>query len=258
MAKKVTKAVVKTAKRTDVTKIYICTHVDFDCPVKNPVYEILDSRKLFDGNKMENGLDQMFYSELASYKYIADKGDLPDYIGFCQYRKYFSFMDDVPNIPELVKKHGCIATEPYIAKKDIYSQYAKCFNFADLDVAKGIVAAGCPDVFPAFKAMLEGKELYTGNMFIMKKKDFTELMGDLWKVLDCFVQAVGPDIIGRINAHPHLYLNKKGILSQVAHQYRIGGNIGERFVSAWIMSRFKNPKLYPVNYTESRRPYKAL
>ena len=30
------------------TTIYICTHTDFECPVKNPVYEIADTRKLFE------------------------------------------------------------------------------------------------------------------------------------------------------------------------------------------------------------------
>lgn len=256
MAKKVKP---KKEKKTDVkTKIYICTHTDFQCPVDNPVYEILDSRKIFADDKMQNGLDQMFYSELASYRHVAENNELPDYIGFCQYRKYFGFMDDIPNIPALIEKHGCIATEPYIAKKSIFAQYAKCFYFGDLEIAKGIVAASCPDVYPTFKAMLEGKELYTGNMFIMKKEDFLELMKDLWKVLDIFVETIGTDILGRINEYQSLYLNKHGILHEPAHQYRIGGNIGERFVSAWIMHRFQNPKLYPINYTESRKPYKSL
>ena len=71
-------------------KIYICTHADFECPVKNPIYQIIDSRKIFENDKAPNGIDGLFYSELLSYKYIANKKEeLPKYIGFCGYRKYF-------------------------------------------------------------------------------------------------------------------------------------------------------------------------
>lgn len=94
-------------------RIYICTHTDFDCPVSNPVYEIADSRQFFSDDKADNGIDALFYSELLTYHHLAKQPDkLPDIVGFCGYRKYFSFLDDVPDLEALVRKHGRIATTP--------------------------------------------------------------------------------------------------------------------------------------------------
>ena len=137
-------------------KIYICTHTDFDCPVTNPIYEILDSRKLFPGDIHSNGLMNLFYSEIASYIYMAHQPNLPQYIGFCQYRKYLSFMDEIVDIPTIIQEHGCIAADLQTRPRSIYKQYAKSFCFADMDITMGIIASLYPDFYKAFKASLEG------------------------------------------------------------------------------------------------------
>lgn len=93
-------------------KIYICTHTDFEPVVTNQIYEVLDSR-LLGNDTTKEGLPGSFYSELYNYRYVAEHYELPDYIGFCGYRKYFSFFDDISEerIKELVDKHGCICGE---------------------------------------------------------------------------------------------------------------------------------------------------
>lgn len=75
-------------------KIYICTHTDFQPIVKNPIYEVLDSR-LLDNDITKEGLPGSYYSELHNYRYAAEHFELPDYIGFCGYRKYFNFGDNI-------------------------------------------------------------------------------------------------------------------------------------------------------------------
>jgi hypothetical protein len=93
-------------------KIYICTHTDFEPVVHNPVYEVLDSRNL-DNDTTKEGLPGSYYSELHNYRYVAEHYELPDYVGFCGYRKYFNFFDNISEerIKELVDKHGCITGE---------------------------------------------------------------------------------------------------------------------------------------------------
>lgn len=239
-------------------KIYICTHTNFDCPVKNPVYEILDSRQLFKDDKADNGIDALFYSELLSYKYVADHYDLPEYIGFCGYRKYFSFMDDVPDIASLVEKHGCIATDPWKLKRNVYKHYAKCFCFADMDIAKAIVQGSYMWLYPTFCQMLKNDWLYTCNMFIMRKDDFQFIINVVWDCLDRLLAVFDGDVMQRINDHPQLYLNKKGVAAEVAHQFRIGGNIGERIISAYIMYMYPDALTYPIVLTEDRRPHRQV
>ena len=240
------------------TKIYIATHADFDCPVANPVYEILDSRNLFVDDRVENGIDALFYSELASYKYVADHYELPEYIGFCGYRKYYSFMNDVPDIPSLIKEHGCIATDPWPLGRNVYKHYAKCFCFSDMDITKAIVQGSYPWLYPSFTKMLSSDWLYTCNMFIMRKDDFLKLIGVVFDVLDKLVDVYDGKILERINSHQRLYLNKRGVAGTAAHQFRIGGNIGERVVSAYIMHRYPDVKTYPIVFTEKPRKHKVV
>lgn len=240
-------------------KIYICTHTGFRSPVSNPVYEVLDSRNLFPGDMAPNGMDALFYSELLTYKYVADHPEmLPKYVGFCGYRKYFEFMDDIPDVEKIIAEHGCIATVPHTVKTNIYKHYAKCFSFADMDVAKAIVRCSYPWLWPTFQKMLDGNKLYTCNMYIMQRDDFLNMMRVVWDVLEKYLDAVGKDLKQRILDHPELYAKRRGYKGQVEHQYRIGGNIGERVASAYIMHCFPDAKIYDQVFTEDARPHREL
>lgn len=240
------------------TKIYICTHTDFECPVKNPVYEIADTRKLFKSSNSD-GVDELFYSELRIYHYLATKAILPEHVGFCQYRKYYEFLDDVPDLEQIISEHGCIATDLYPLKKTVYDQYAHYFYFGDMDIMKAILYEVAPHLYPTFEKMLKGNTLYIGNMFVMRKENFLEAMDIVWTCLQHYLAVVGKDIRQRILQHSTLYLKSKGNAAQVEHQYRLGGNLGERIMSAYIMRNFENPKTYKIHYTEKKaRPYRQL
>ena len=242
-------------------KIFICTHTDFECPVKNPVYEVLDARKLYPNDKAPNGVDALYYSELLSYQWLVEHPDeLPDIVGFCHYRKYWEFMDDVPDLEALILEHGCISLHLHEVKGSVYGQYERCFYFGDMDIAKAIVMFRHPDLYPTFKKMLEGNQFYACNMFIMKKEDFLEMMKVVWDVLERYLDVVGMDLQDRILQHSDVYIdNKRSVKArQVAHQYRMGGNIGERVASAWVMWKFANPKTYRKIVMENAREHKII
>lgn len=240
-------------------RIYICTHTDFDCPVSNPVYEIADSRRLFSDDKAENGVDALFYSELLTYHRLAQRPDrLPDIVGFCGYRKYFSFLDDVPDLEALVSKHGCIATTPRRLKMSVYDQYAYLFSFADMDVMAAIVRCQEPWLWPAFRKMLTGDTLYTCNMFIMRRDDFTDLMERVWRALDAWLDVCGSDLQGRVLRHQELYFKNGGRGATVPNQIRMGGHLGERMVSAIIAQRYPDCHTFDIHITEKARPRKTL
>jgi hypothetical protein len=240
-------------------KIYICTHTDFDCPVTNPVYEIADSRKIFKEDKAENGMDALFYSELLTYHHLAQHPEkLPEYVGFCHYRKYFKFLDDVPDIGELVEKHGCIATNPWYLKWNVEQHYARCFCYADMDVMKAIVRCNIPWLWGSFSKMLASDNLYTCNMFIMRRADFIDVVNIVWDALDIWLEVMGKDLRRHIMEHATQYLQKRGRGSTLEHQYRIGGNLGERIVSAYISEKFPNCKTYGIHFTEDARPHRRL
>lgn len=239
------------------TKIYICTHTDFACPVTNPVYEIADARQLFEDDKSPNGMDNLFYSELATYQHIAENYKLPKYVGFCHYRKFFDFMDEVPDLEAMVEEHGCVATHPVVLKGTVESHYGRCFNFADLDVMKAIVHERKPSFYPAFVSALRDTSLYTANMFVMKRNDFKQMMRFVWDLLDRWLDVVG-DVKKRILDHPDIYLSRKGRGGTLSHQFRIGGNLGERIVSAYIKAKFPDAKTFGITIAEEARPSKEI
>ncbi len=240
------------------TKIFICTHTDFECPVSNPVYEIADTRKLFNSVNSD-GVDELFYSELRTYHHLAENVELPQYVGFCQYRKYYEFLDDVPDLEAIISEHGCITAEPLRLKQNVYDQYDRCFYFGDMDITKAILYETAPDLYPTFQKMLNGDMLYVGNMFIMPRENFLEAMQIVWTCLQHYLTIVGKDIKGRIKQHAPLYLRRGGKYGTVEHQYRFGGSLGERIMSAYIMHHFTDPKTYKIHLTENEaRPYRKL
>ena len=231
------------------TKIYICTHTDFTAVVNDPVYEVVDARQ-YNDDYCENGLHGSFYSELILYKYIAEREYLPEYVGFCGYRKYFSFLNNVPDIPALFRDYDAVAATPVMVKPDVRSQYARCHNVKDMDLVSDIIREHHPDLWPAWERSLQLPELYACNMFIVRREDFCELVAVLFDILDRYIEIVGTDIEGRIAAQPQNYHIGMNRVSTVQYQRRIGGFIGERIVNALLRQRFKHIKHYDKLITQ--------
>ena len=235
------------------TRIYICTHTDFSPVVRHPVYEVVDARQ-WNGDVCENGLRGSFYSELISYKHVAERKDLPTYVGFCAYRKYFAFMNDVPDMGTLFKECDAVTTTPLHFSYDVRTQYARCHNVKDLDIVSDIVKRDYPDFWPSYEHSLRQSSLYACNMFIVRRDDFRWMMKTVFDILDKYLDVVGTDIEVRIQSHPqdyHLCRPKTGV---VGYQYRIGGFLGERIVNALLRYRFKRIKHYDKIITAQPLP----
>ena len=221
-------------------KIYICTHKDFVQRVKHAAYEVMDARD-FDGDVAPNGLGGLFYSEVLTYWRLSKKKTLPKWIGFCGWRKYWDFLSNVPDIQEPIvcRLHdvGCSVREHYV----------KFANPKDLELATAIIDEQFPDFSPAWHQQLDSHTLHPFNMFIIPSKDFRRMMKLVWAVLDEFVKRAG-DIDARIDADPEGYhvarLGRK-------YAYRIGGQIAERMISAWMDWQFPQAKQVPVKVTDS-------
>ena len=231
------------------TKIYICTHTDFTAVVNDPVYEVVDARQ-YNDDYCENGLHGSFYSELILYKYIAEREDLPEYVGFCGYRKYYSFLNNVPDIPSLLEQYDAIAATPVRVKPDVISQYGRCHNAKDMDLVGDIIREHHPDLWPVWERSLRLPELYACDMFIVRREDFREMMVVLFDILDRYVATVGTDIEGRIMAHQQDYHIGMNAVSTLQYQRRIGGFIGERIVNALLRQRFKRIKHFDKVITQ--------
>ena len=81
-------------------------------------------------------------------------------------------------------------------------------------------------------------------MFIMKKEEFLKMMKFIFRILDEFTYRLGPNIEEHVAKAFQRGLLKMG---NVKHQSRIGGYIGERLVSSYIMAMF--PEAYVAGMT---------
>lgn len=224
-------------------RIYVCTHVDFTPRVKDEVYEVVDARQ-FNGDRCPNGLHGSFYSELITYKYIAEREELPRYVGFCGYRKYYSFMDHVPDMDDLFSRYDAAAATPVRVKPNVREQYAACHNVKDLDIVTDIIRTYYTKLWPTYQKTLEQHDLYACNMFILRREDFIWLINTVFGILDKYLEVVGLDIDGRLARHPGDYHIGRLSRATPEYQYRIGGFLGERIVNALLRYRFKNIRHY--------------
>lgn len=241
--------------------IFIGTYKEFKVPVTNNVYKIIvGNHEIDNGSDLElikckhnSKLDDRFYSEIYMLKYIADNYDLKDYVGYCHYRKYFSFMDDIPDMDEIFKDCDAIIAQPLKYKtRTIKEDYANCHNIEDLYIIGGILADKYPRYCNAWHNFLNGNYFFPYNMFIMKREDFKEYINFVYSVLDEYVKIVGTDIVKRIGNNVEKYLKKQYPNNTIDYQYRIGGYLAERLTNLFILTHFKKMKSYPVKITEEK------
>jgi hypothetical protein len=86
-------------------------------------------------------------------------------------------------------------------------------------------------------------------MFVLRSKDFRRLFKLVWSVVEKYRKQVG-DIDERIANNKKAYHIPS---SSAVYQYRIGGQICERIVSAWIDWQFPQAEGVAVNITDQPR-----
>ena len=240
--------------------VFIGTQKTFKQIVKNDVYKIVVGNHEIENNSnlelikcsYDSNLDDRFYSEIYMLRYVANNYNLKDYVGFCHYRKYFSFLDDIPNMDEIFKHVDVITAKPLILKQSIKNHYKNCHNIEDLYIVGGILADKYPEYSKVWSTFINKNIMFPYNMFIMKKEDFIEYITFITNVLDEYVNIVGNDIEKRIENNKEKYLKNIYPNSEIDYQYRIGGYLAERLTNVFIIKKFRKIKAYKVELTEKK------
>ena len=225
-------------------KIFICSHTDFEPVVSNDIYETVDSRKL-KGCKVPD----LYYSELWNMKKVSERKNLPKYIGFCHYRRYFGFMDAVPDIAAVIEKHGAITTTPADLGMTMRRQYETWGNPEDLVIATQIINEKYPDFAPYWNRSLESKKMRLGTLSIMRTDDWLEMLDVMWDVANELLKRIGGDIEKRVCENQEAYKVEQFGLT---HELRVGGQMAERINSAWMDYKFPNAVQFPLTVTREK------
>ena len=236
-------------------KIYVCSHQDYEPVVSNPIYEPIDSREggdAFKANAKAKPVPGPFYSELLHMYRVSKQKNLPKYIGFVQYRKYFSFFDDLPDISATIEARGMISPTPVDLKMPMHQQWGTWGNIEDLDLATEIVNEKYPELAKAWNANLQKKTMHPGSLHIMKTEDWREMVACAWDVANEYLKRIGGDIDKRIEENPTKYHLDEMEFCDQANERRVGGNICERIVSAWADCYHPNAAQFPLVITAAK------
>ena len=234
--------------------IFICSHGEFNEIVYNKTYKVINAKNVKDNvsGTFIPKLDDRFYSELFQFKYVADNLELPEYVGFCHYRRYFSFLDDIPDMDNIFSEYDAICSEPLMLNINVKEHYDKFHNIEDLYIIGGIIADKYQSYCNAWHNFINGNILIPYNMFIMKREDFKEYIDFIFSILDEYLKIVGTDINKRIYDNFEKYVKGFYPNNTVEYQYRIGGYAAERLSNLFMMYKFKKIKTYPVIVTEDK------
>lgn len=238
-------------KNNSKLDIFICTHKEFKPLVHNKVYKTINANDI-NGDIAENGLKGSFYSEILTYKHVADSKDLKDYVGFCHYRKYWKFLDSIPDVDTLLSQYDAIVAKPLVLKQSVRKQYELLHNIEDLEIVEKIINEKYQEYSKSFKTFFNGNILIPYNMFIMKKDDFKEYIKFIFDVLDDYIKVVGIDIIKRIEDNKDKYLKSIYPNNTIEYQYRIGGYLAERLTNVFLIKKYTKMKTFPVIFTENK------
>lgn len=243
-----------TNKLNNDLDIFICTHKDFNHVVNNPCYKVINVKNI-DNKELNLKYNDDFYCELISFYWIVKHYNIKKYIGFCHYRRYFEFIDNIPDIDRIFEEYDVIMPTPIKMYMTINKQYGKCHNIDDLNIIQKIINEWYPNYSEITNKVFNDYILFTNNMFIMKRNDFLEFFSFYKNIMDRYLTYIGNDIDKRIEENKSKYFKNFSYAPQnneVWYQKRIGGYIAERLLTVFVFKKFKNIKTYDIKLTEKK------
>ena len=252
-------------KNKDIT-ILIGTYKDFKPSVTNPSYKIIYGNHTLSGEYdletykcvSDERLDDMFYSEIYMLQNLDKKLLDTKYIGFCHYRKYFDFFDDIPNMDELFKDYDVVLGNPIQLFYPIGIQYEVCHNGDDFYGIGAIIKERYGDYYDAFLRVADRRRFYPFNMFIMRTEDFKEYIDFVSGVLHDYINIIGDDITKRIVDNKEKYLKSFPPNNFIEYQYRFGGYIAERLTNVFVERKFSRIKTFGITVTDKKYDNECL
>lgn len=233
--------------------IFIMTHKDFEPVVSNPIYKVIDSRKIINNNFRVFGcLTDIELSEWYHFYYIINNFILKDYVGICQYRRYFNFLDNVPDINEIFKEYDIICRQPQQSKMTNIQQYSYYHNENDIKILGNILKDKYPEYYEMYVKFMNLNIIIPCNMFIMKSNDFIKLIKLSKEIVKEYCWRYGIDFIKIVSENKDKYIKSFYPNNTIEYQSKILTYILERLTNIFIFKNFKKIKTFDAIVTENK------
>lgn len=231
--------------------IYICAHKDYqDIGINNPEYKIISGQNINNNSKLDlvkrESFSDKIWCEFANHMYIW-KNNLNNepYIGFCHYRRYFDFMNNIPDNPEL------ILPMPIRQRYNNAMMYGIYHNINDFITVGNIINSEFKQYVNAFTAMSDSHDIIPYNMFIMNSSLFNDYMEFVGNVLTRLqeVKKIDTVISGEkyVSDNSALYLKSFYPNNTIEYQLRsIFGGMAERLGTAFYLYLINKKHIKPT------------
>lgn len=224
-------------------KIYICCHKDYEnVGITNPIYKLITSNDIKNNSNLEliktdNYLDNRMWSELSQIYYIWKHPELQaDNIGICHYRRYFDFMNDIPD--DLSKP---LIPESIMSFLNNFATYSACHNGKDLLGLVRLIKTDFKDYLIPFIQMMDSHIYYPYNMFILNKELFNQYCEFIFNILLKLDEKLGInnnyiEMIKHIGMLRESYI-KRSLEPNNTFEYqaRLYGFLAERLTTAFFI-----------------------
>lgn len=246
--------------------IFIFTHKTPNFLPFNKSYKLVAIEK--DKDKIKSTLDTIIcnkhndnifnlersYSEGSRIYYIWKNIPLKKYIGTAHYRRYFEFIDDIPNLDDIFKTYDVILPK-FNFWDTIKNQYQNSHNIKDLNKIVEIIEKYYPEYYETTIETINKKEFVPCNIFLMKREDFIEYCEFVFGVLDKYNEIMNfkndLDVFNWVLSNTTEYCdNKTGMLNSIPYQSRIQAFLMERISNIFYNKKFKNPYMMDIVLTE--------
>lgn len=254
---------------TDNIDIFISAHFNFNKYPNNCIYKIVcgENDDILNKtipiikerqNKYSN--IRMSLREMSRIYWIWKNVKLKKYVGFCQYRKYFSFYDNTYQINNIINKlnsqdSSIITPVPYYYNKTYtsYNDFEDHFIIDDYILTKNIIH----NLYNISYETLSQTEMirFYHNMFIMKVEDFYNYCEFIFSIIDEFIKIrkfnTINDILNYINFNKHKI--NPTYRNDLNYEIRILAHLCEWITSIFFQIKFTNIIKYDVIIIDDKK-----
>ena len=245
----------KNDKEDNYLNIFIVAHKDFDNHRYNPVYKIIAN----DPSKLKNKYElEVLYCDKNSRLYDMDlansemskiyhifniykNGEISSiYIGINHYRRYFSFLDDIPDLDDIFKEYDVILSNKFYVKEgSLKENYYKRHLKNNYDEMIEIIKNKRPEYYQAAIEASNSPIFFPWNIFIMKKQDFLNYCEFIFEILFEFDKRHNFNKQKDVEEYTKKYFQEKDVL----YQQRIQAFLSERISTIFHCQYFNFSKI---------------
>lgn len=239
----------------DNVDIFIYSHIPFQPIVTDPVYKVLTNNHADDSEFKTNlpiyrdytgdniSDKNLLFNEYSGFYWLYKNWDIKDYIGMIHYRRYYKFLDDVPDFNEIFKTKKIVLNKRVALPRGNKEFYGMWHNINDFNLMGEIVKSKYPNMEKGWDTMSKINYIHPSSLFIMPKDLYNEYCSYIFDCLNTFNEErkcfTREDWIVYVAEHEDEYIHKERGEHKYCHviqQARAVGFIAERCLMAFLVN----------------------